>query len=76
MTVEVVTNFPRNQIIEYGGLPVLDTMPSRTSWDLRERAAAAFRGLTRLDLRRHAMSEEMADRVREEFSGAGVDIDT
>ncbi|MFI0351136.1 hypothetical protein [Actinomadura sp. 9N407] len=38
----VISSFPRNQIVEFGGLPVLDALPSRGSWDLREGAAAAL----------------------------------
>ncbi|WP_306369487.1 STM4015 family protein [Nocardiopsis sp. CC223A] len=34
-----------------------------------------FRGLRRLDLHHHFMSEEMEDRVREAFGTAGVDVD-
>ncbi|MBE1532106.1 hypothetical protein [Actinomadura algeriensis] len=46
MTAEIVTgNFPRNHIVEFGGLPVLDAVPSRGSWDLRENAAKALEGL-------------------------------
>ncbi|QFG23395.1 hypothetical protein [Actinomadura sp. WMMB 499] len=40
MTTEiVVSDFPRNHIVEFGGLPVLDAVPSRGSRDLRENAA-------------------------------------
>lgn len=42
---EIVTGKARNQIIEFGGLAVLDAMPSRSSWDLRESAAAALERL-------------------------------
>ncbi|MEV5826509.1 hypothetical protein AB0L25_13120 [Spirillospora sp. NPDC052242] len=43
MTEEIVhTGYPRNQIVEFGGLPVVDALPSRGSWDLRERAAEAL----------------------------------
>lgn len=46
MTEEiVVTDSPRNHIVEFGGLPVVDAMPSRGSWDLRENAAEALRRL-------------------------------
>ncbi|MFG2086983.1 MULTISPECIES: hypothetical protein [unclassified Spirillospora] len=38
--------------------------------------ADAFRSLTRLDLRRHYMSAEMVETVRQTFTTAGVDIDT
>ncbi|MFD0904096.1 hypothetical protein [Actinomadura sediminis] len=40
MTEEIVhTGFPRNQIVEFGGLPVVDALPSRESRDVREFAA-------------------------------------
>ncbi|MFI0353152.1 hypothetical protein [Actinomadura sp. 9N407] len=42
----VVVGAPRNQIIEFGGLPVLDAIPSLSSWNLRESAAGE---LERLD---------------------------
>jgi hypothetical protein len=41
-TEVVISSFPRDQIVEFGGLPVLDALPSRSSWDLREEAAAAL----------------------------------
>ncbi|XVQ10461.1 hypothetical protein ACQP1W_49505 [Spirillospora sp. CA-255316] len=44
--MEVVRHsFPRNQIVEFGGLPVLDAIPSRSSWNLRENAAAELERL-------------------------------
>ncbi|MEW2357690.1 hypothetical protein [Spirillospora sp. NPDC029432] len=43
MTAEIVTgSFPRDQIVGFGGLPVLDALPSRGSRHLREAAAAAL----------------------------------
>ncbi|MEU5881219.1 hypothetical protein [Spirillospora sp. NPDC047279] len=46
MTPEIVLSlFPRDQIIEFGGLPVLDAVPSRVSWELRESAAAELERL-------------------------------
>lgn len=42
---EIATGRPRGQIIEFGGLAVLDALPSRSSWDLRENAAAALERL-------------------------------
>ncbi|TDC46426.1 hypothetical protein E1281_27985 [Actinomadura sp. KC345] len=36
----------------------------------------AFRGLDRLDLHHHYMSEDMAEQVRAHFTEAGVDLDT
>jgi hypothetical protein len=38
-------------------------------------AAPALRGLQRLDLHHHFLSEEMAERVRAEFTAAGVETD-
>ena len=37
--------------------------------------APAFRSLRRLDLHHHYLSEEMVERVRETFTGAGVEVD-
>ncbi|GAB3214104.1 STM4015 family protein [Marinactinospora thermotolerans] len=37
--------------------------------------APVFRGLRRLDLHHHFLSEEMEDRLREAFTAAGVEID-
>ncbi|MFV2175762.1 hypothetical protein ACFHW2_09870 [Actinomadura sp. LOL_016] len=46
MTEEiVVSNLPRNHLVEFGGLPVLDAVPSRGSWDLRENAAEVLERL-------------------------------
>jgi hypothetical protein len=38
----VISTFPRDQIVEFGGLPVLDALPSQSSWYPREDAAAAL----------------------------------
>lgn len=46
MTPEIILSlFPRTQIIEFGGLPVLDVVPSRASWELRGSAAAELERL-------------------------------
>jgi len=37
--------------------------------------APVFRGLARLDLHHHYLSEEMAERVRAEFTASGVEVD-
>ncbi|MFD3687176.1 STM4015 family protein [Nocardiopsis sp. NPDC058631] len=37
--------------------------------------APVFRGLGRLDLHHHYLSEEMAERVRAEFTASGVEVD-
>jgi hypothetical protein len=38
-------------------------------------ATPALRGLRRLDLHHHYLSEEAAERVRAEFTAAGVEVD-